>query len=182
MTTGQTSSAEAFIARIETLDNGNLASLRRGCGKASPVEGRCPWFLGEIQGAASESTSFLVASLLAQHKTSDIRAKRHRGRGNFGATWKQAIRGTSSESLPRRFHIVLDAEFDPVDGSGDLPYRLRQLVRYAVQKGIGSDWPSLLRDLSRWNLPGKPVQKAWARSFFAKEPTEDTPNPEEVPE
>ena len=169
MTTVEKTPEEEFIERVEKLDTGKLAALRRGCGERDPVEGRCPWLGGYIHGAASEASAFLVASLLAQYKTADIRAGRHRFNGDFGATWKQAVASSDSESIRRRFHILLDADYDPWTGDGDLPYRLRQMVRYAASKGIGIEWPMLLTHLKFWNQPQKRVQKRWARSFFATE-------------
>jgi len=160
---------QEFVERVEKLDSGRLAMLRRGCGKPDPVGGRCPWLIGLIHGVASEAVAFLTASLLAQYKTTDIRAGHHRAEGNFGTTWKQAISGSQSESLSRRFHSLLDAEYDPWTGDGDLPYRLRQMVRYAARKGVGVDWSQLLSDLKFWNQPEKYVQKRWARSFFTAE-------------
>jgi len=164
---------EEFIERLERLGTGQLAMLRRGCGERDPVEGRCPWLVGLIYGVASEATAFLVASLLAQYKTADIRANHHRIEGNFGLTWKKAITGTDSKSIERRFHILLDADYDPRTGDGDLPYRLRQMVRYAASKSVGVDWPTLLTDLKFWSQPEKRVQKRWARSFFNNERPED---------
>jgi CRISPR type I-E-associated protein CasB/Cse2 len=157
-----------LIERIERLDTGKLAMLRRGCGERDPVEGRCPWLVGLIHGVASEATAFLVASLLAQFKTADIRAGSHRIDGNFGATWKQAIAKTNSKFLERRFHILLDADYDPWTGDGDL------MVRYSASKGVGIEWSVLLSDLKFWSQPEKRVQKRWARSFFATERSEDT--------
>ena len=174
MTTTEKTREEEFIERLERLDPGELAALRRGCGERDPVEGRCPWLHGLIYGVASDATAFLVASLLAQYKTSVIKTGGHHQAGNFGITWKRAIVGTDSESVKRRFHILLDSEFDPRNGDGDLPYRLRQMVRYAVSKGVGVDWSVLLTDLKFWSYPGKRVQKRWARSFFANESIEDT--------
>jgi CRISPR system Cascade subunit CasB len=175
--TGEGSPEKGFVERVEELDGGRLAMLRRGCGKRDPVEGRCPWLIGLIRGAASEPVAFLAASLLAQYKTAVVRSGQHRAEGDFGATWKQAIAGSRSKSLPRRFHILLDAEYDPWTGEGDLPYRLRQMVRYAASKAVGVDWPKLLADLKFWNRPEKYVQKRWARSFFIEERL-----PEKAPE
>lgn len=179
---------QEFVERVEKLDPGELAALRRGCGARDPVEGRCPWLVGEIWGAAKEPAAFLVASLLAQYSTAKIRAGAHRlkiggnnAEGNFGVTWKQAISGTDSDSIKRRFHILLDSEYDPDTGDGDLPYRLRQMVRYAASKGVGVDWAQLLLDLKFWNRFEKRTQKQWARSFFASDPRSDEAqtNPEE---
>lgn len=169
MTEEDRSPEEQFVQRVEQLDSGRLAALRRGCGERDPVEGRCPWLLSLIGGAASEPVAFLTASLLAQYSTADIRARRHRGPGDFGATWKRAISGSGSKSIERRFHVLLDADFDPWTGDGDLPYRLRQMVRYAVAKGAGIDWPTLVGDLKYWSYPEKRVQKRWASSFFSAE-------------
>lgn len=176
MTTTDRTRENEFIKHVEGLDTGKLAMLRRGCGERDPVEGRCPWLVGLIHGVSSEATAFLVASLLAQYKTTEIKVGRHSFEGNFGATWKRAIAGTDSKSIERRFHILLDADYDPWTGDGDLPYRLRQMVRYAASKGVGVDWPELLTDLKFWNQPEKRVQKRWARSFFATERHEDATN------
>ena len=175
MTATELTKEQAFIERIERLDPGELAALRRGCGERNPIEGRCPWLHGLIYGVASEPTAFLAASLLAQYKTSVIKSKRHTIEGNFGKTWKRAIQGSDSDSIKRRFHVLLDSEFDPQTGDGDLPYRLRQLVRYSAAKGIGVDWPELLKHLRSWNSPDKWVQKSWARAFFDNERQDDAP-------
>ncbi|MGI5939724.1 MAG: type I-E CRISPR-associated protein Cse2/CasB [Thermoleophilia bacterium] len=169
MNTEMSAREEEYVKQLEGLGTGELASLRRGCGERDPVEGRCPWLIGMIRGVAPEPAAFLVAGLLAQYSTADIKAGRHRASGDFGCTWKAAISGNDSTSIRRRFHILLDADFDPWTGEGDLPYRLRQMVRYAVGKGVGVDWPLLLTHVKFWNQPDKWVQKRWARSFFAVE-------------
>lgn len=174
MTTAEKNREQEFVERIERLDAGELAMLRRGCGERDPVEGRCPWMVGLVHGVASEAAAFLVASLLAQYKTSDIMADHHRIEGNFGLTWRRAIAGTDSKSIRRRFHILLDAAYDPRTGDGDLPHRLRQMVRYAANKRVGVDWSTLLTDLKFWNQPEKRVQKRWARSFFSNDGPKDT--------
>lgn len=160
---------QEFVERIEKLDAGQLAKLRRACGAQHPVDGRCPWLLGMIHGAAPEPAAFLVASLLAQYRTAVIREGKHRISGNFGVTWRLATASADSDSIKRRFHIILDAYYDPFTGEGDLPYRLRQMVRLAAGRGVGVDWPQLLKDLKFWNKPEKNVQKSWARAFFEKE-------------
>lgn len=176
MTKIQKTREEEFIERIEMLDPGRIAMLRRGCGERDPVEGRCPWIVGLIHGVAREPTAFLVASLLAQYKTTDIKTGCHRILGNFGETWNLAIHKNNrkpSDSIKRRFHILLDSDYDPGTGDGDLPYRLRQMVRYAAAKGVGVDWPELLKHLRNWNSPEKWVQKELARNFFSKERLDD---------
>lgn len=181
MTTVEKTHEEEFIDRVEELGTGELAMLRRGCGERDPVEGRCPWLLGLIRGVASEPAAFLVASLLAQYKTSDVRSGRHRAHGDFGLTWRLATAKSSSDSLERRFHILLDAEYDPWTGDGDLPYRLRQMVRYAAGRGTGVDWPLLLVHVRGWNSPFRWVQKAWARNFFGNDQSDDASLPSAAP-
>jgi CRISPR system Cascade subunit CasB len=162
-----------FIEKVESLDNGKLAMLRRGCGERDPVEGRCPWLLSFNYGVGTEPVIFLVASLLAQYKTTDIKKGMHKAKGNFGKTWKSAIAGNGSDSIKRRFNILLDADFDTKTGDGELPYRLRQMVRYAASKNIGVNWPLLLKHIRSWNSISKWVQKDWARSFFIEEKSQD---------
>lgn len=157
---------EEFVRRLEGLDNGSLAALRRSCGESDPITGRCPWFFGLVHGAASESVAFLLAGLMAQYKTIDIKAGRHRIKGSFGATWRKAIAGNASQSLQQRFRTLLDAELNPATGEGDLPHRLRKMVRYSASKGVGIDWPVLLTDLTHWTSQGKQTQKKWARDFY----------------
>lgn len=166
-----------FIKRIENLDSGQLAVLRRCAGDRLSERSDALWFLGIIRGTAREDVAFLLATLLAQFSTTKIRAGSHRGSGNFGATWKLAIGRSPSNSIQRRFHILLDSEID-ADGGGDLPYRLRQMVRYCATAGVGLDWPQLLSDLRAWNHPDRFVQKRWARSFFdtQADSTEETSN------
>lgn len=165
-----------FIGRIEKLGSGELAQLRRGCGRRDPVEGRCPWLIGLNYGVSTDPVAFLAASLLAQYRTLDIKSGRHRSQGDFGITWKNAVESSSSESLKRRFHILLDSEYDTRTGDGDFPYRLKQMVRYAAGKGIGADWALLLKHIKNWNSKDKWVQKQWAASFFISGYETDKPD------
>jgi len=170
---------EEFVRRLEELDKGSLATLRRSCGERDPLTGRCPWFYGLVQDAAGESVAFLLAGLMAQYKTLDIKAGRHRIKGSFGRTWRLATVGNTSQSLQQRFRTLLDAEYNPASGEGDLPPRMRKMVRYAASKGIGIDWPVLLTDLTFWNSQGKVSQKKWARDFYAPQQDDgETPSAE----
>lgn len=169
----QPDSADRFVERVEKLDNGALAQLRRAAGDRLHERPELLWFAGVTRGPESEGVDFLVATLLAQYSTATIRARGHRANGNFGRTWKLAIGPAPSESIRRRFDILLNSDL-AWDGGGDLPYRLRQMVRYAAAHGVGVDWPQLLRDLRRWPYAEKRPQKEWARSFFSGTPDSDT--------
>lgn len=68
----------------------------------------------------------------------------------------------------RRLRLLLDAGMD-ADGTGELPFRLRQSVRMILAQRDGRThvhWAQLLNDLGRWNWDGRPAQRAWARSFY----------------
>jgi len=48
-----------------------------------------------------------------------------------------------------------------------LPFRLRQAIRFLKSKGVKVNLQQLLEDLLQWNHPGRFVQKQWARAYFA---------------
>src|SRR6202042_1366798 len=94
--------AKAFIRRIENLGAGELAKLRRACGDRL---GECPdcfWIFGLFESVEpkEEETYFLIATLLAQYSTNQIKRKAHRGQEseNFGETWRKAIGPMASTS------------------------------------------------------------------------------------
>jgi CRISPR system Cascade subunit CasB len=64
------------------------------------------------------------------------------------------------DGVDRRAAVLLDAH------RAELPFRLRQAVRLAASHERPIDWRRLLADLLRWEHPRRPVQKAWARSYF----------------
>jgi len=167
---------EEFIERIEQLDTGKLAMLRRGCGERDAIAGKCPWFYGVLRGEGNETTSYLVASLMAQYSTSKIKSGSHRDEGDFGSTLKKAFNASGSESMKRRFLILLDSDYNSYTGEGDLPYRLRQMIRYVAHLRLGVDWPQLFDDIKLWNHPDKYVQKRWARSFYGNQRQDDAIN------
>ena len=70
--------------------------------------------------------------------------------------------------MERRLVSLLDATFDE-EGGGEMAFRLRQAVKYALSQNdrLTIDWPRLLQDMLDWNWPNKRVQKQWARSFYA---------------
>ena len=103
--------------------------------------------------------------------------------GDFGRTLNELARRMSSERGDealrrfRRFHILLDAEFDTIrdplnddapwqNGGGEMAYRMRQMVRLLASKRLGPNWPELLVDLCDWSRADKRIQKKWARSYF----------------
>lgn len=65
----------------------------------------------------------------------------------------------------RRLRLLLDAELT-WDGQGELPFRLRQCVRFVISGKGAIAWPQLLLDLWRWNWPSRPARREWAQAFY----------------
>ena len=171
--------AREFIARVRGLDRGELAALKRNAGNTLGEARGVPWFyrLLDEDGRRNPEIPFLVATLLGLNK--------HSASGDFGQSMHLLSFQHGAEAVDRRFRILLDSEFELVDGwkpaGGELAYRLRQMVKLAASREVGLDWAQLLLDLRRWNMPGKPVQRRWAESFYAprhREPSAtDSPGP-----
>lgn len=110
-----------------------------------------------------QETYLLVAALYAIHAaksgtpwSGDFVSKA----SNFGASCGRLRGGSGSMDL--RFAALLDARRE------DLPYRLRQAVALlaASKNDVGVRYDLLLRDLLRWDAPGRPVQRAWAEAYW----------------
>ena len=159
---------------------GRLAILRRNAGEPIAGARAVSWIfslLNRFERLGDEAL-FLTATLLAFDRP--YLEGKGAFTGSFGRTMAvlKAQPGASEESLERRFAILLDADFDPREGTGELPFRLRQTVKLVLSKEGRIDWPRLLSDLRQWNHPDKYVQKHWAKDFyttFAAEETAGTP-------
>lgn len=187
---------DGFFRRLGDMRRGELAVLRRNAGSTL---GETRNALGlfyrllppAFAGGRDEEIFFLTATFFAVNPTP--------GRGDFGATmWAvdqvQAERrrtggpprdDSTEGPIDRRMRILLDSEFEQVDGrpgGGELAYRLRQCVRLAASAGVGVDGPLLLRDLRRWDHPDRYVQKRWARSYFTAASPEQGNDTEEAPD
>jgi CRISPR system Cascade subunit CasB len=158
-------SLEEIVARG---DRAALAKLRRGLGKdAGAAPDRDIWVYAHLHGAAPEheEPATLVASLYALW---------HQGGGDFrraartlGGSFRQLRDATDSGSVEKRFVALLDSEAE------DLPHRLRQAVSLLKSKGIPVNWLQLLEDLLRWESPRRPVQRRWAREFWAAQAADE---------
>lgn len=169
--------AKLFVQRLKSLDRGELAMLRRNAGN-SIAESREAIGLfyrllpPEVVGSRNEEVYFLVATLYGLNGLPF--------NGDFGATMRQVklVReglGSAGEDgssgLDRRMSILLDSDFELIDGrpgGGELAYRLRQCVRLAASTGVGVDWEKLLDDLTYWQHPEKRAHKRWARSYYGE--------------
>lgn len=176
--------ARGFINELRAIqkqDRGRMSALKRNAGEMLPGR-ETSWFYSLLPKAPEQRKQrevyYLIATLFDFNRLP--------GRpGNFGQTMLQLCNNMKRDPKDfRRFHILLDSEFDRVhdpdevespwaDGGGELAYRLRQMVMLMASKDVGIDWAELLVDLCSWSHPNRRIQKKWARSFFG----DSTPPP-----
>ena len=169
----RTSPAHAFVGVVRgwsETQKGHLAVLRRNAGEPLKEARGITWIydlLNDFERIYGDETLFLTATLIALDRP--FLKKESTFTGSLGRTMAvmKAAPGANVDSLERRFAILLDADYDPERGEGELPFRLRQTVKLIVSSGAGIDWPQMLGDLRGWNDPEKRVQKRWARDFYA---------------
>jgi CRISPR system Cascade subunit CasB len=163
--------ADAFIRKVQDLDRGRYAALKRNAGNSIAEARGAAWFYGLLddQGRKTPEIYFLVASLIGHNKQNSRRC-------NFGETMRSVFRQAKTDSTEKRFLVLLDADFDRLgrdSGGVEMAFRLRQLVTLAASKGVGVDWGQLLVDLMDWSRPYKSVQKRWAESFYCANNTQE---------
>jgi CRISPR system Cascade subunit CasB len=146
----------SFIARLERLDPGGRARLKRSAGESLNEAREVGFFYSLLPAGVpefQEGAYFLLATLfpLADAGSgSDLGASLHRARGDKNA-----------KGLDRRVQFLLDAD------ATQLPFRLRQAVHFLKSNRVKVDWGRLLDDLLHWTHPDHFVQRRWARSYFA---------------
>jgi CRISPR system Cascade subunit CasB len=149
-----------FCERLAALDAGGRARLKRCAGRplaASPEAlGLFYRLLPPGVPVWHEETYFLLATLYPLADAGDT--------GNLGAALLRARSPQNERGLDRRLEVLLDAD------EGQLPFRLRQAVRFLQSNRVPVSWAQLLHDLPRWNHPERYVQKAWARAYYAPAP------------
>ena len=168
--------AKAFIAELREMrqnDRGRMSALKRSAGEMLFGRGTS-WFYSLLKTPEQRryrEVYYLIATLFDFNRLEGCT-------GDFGQAMSQLCRNMQREPKDfRRFHILLDAEFDRLfdpddidspwaEGGGELAYRLRQTVKLMASKDVGVDWVELLVDLCSWSHPNRRIQKKWARSFF----------------
>lgn len=147
-----------FLARLEKLDAGGRARLKRGAGQAI-AEARettglfyslLPAGVNEFQ----ESAYFLIATLYPMTDAG--------GNDDFGATLRRAVNDKNRKGIDRRMQILLEAD------AAQLAFRLRQAVQFLRSQRVHVNWHQLLADVLLWTHPDRPVQRRWARSYYAE--------------
>lgn len=174
--------AQEFVTDLQELNKRNtryMALLRRNVGETLATARDVMWFYGTLdkyrpkqdeKERFKEDIFFLVATLMAFDK--GALEKRSRGKGTLGKTLGDLARNGNKEAVERRFRILIDATLDS-DG-GEMPFRLRQMIKLALSKDAQIDWAQLLVDLRGWNAPSKYKQKQWARDFYGAPKNDDT--------
>jgi len=160
----------AFFERIAQLDAGGRARLKRSAGRSLSESGDVLGLFYSIlpHGVppTQEEMYFLAATLYPLADGG--------GKGNLGAALHIARQDSNAKGLDRRVEILLDAD------EAQLPFRLRQAIRFLQSNRVRVNWPRLLDDLLRWRYANRPVQRQWARAYFAQDRAEDEPTPEVV--
>lgn len=149
---------QTFIARLERLDAGERARLKRNVGQ-SLAEARS--VLGLFYRLLPPNVYPGVHELYFMVATLHPLAEGVHGR-NFGATLRAARTPANGPGLDRRMEVLLDADTD------QLPFRLRQSVRLAQSNRRGVDWTMLLNDVLLWNHPDRWAQRRWAQSYYGE--------------
>lgn len=147
---------EEFLKRLRALDAGDRARLKRDAGKTigeSQSIGLFYRLLPYGLTPTQEETYFLVATLYPLAEEG--------GHGNLGDSLRRARTAQNERGLNRRVEILLDSD------ATQLPFRLRQAIRFLKAHDVRVNWQCLLEDLLQWNHPKRFVQKQWARAYFA---------------
>jgi CRISPR system Cascade subunit CasB len=147
-----------FLETLEELDAGNKAKLKRDAGKTIAEAQSIGLFYRLLPyglSTSQEESYFLVATLYPFAASG--------GTSNLGASLRRARDPVTknNKGLDRRIEILLDAD------KMQLPFRLRQAVRFLKSKSVSVNWQQLLEDLQKWNRQSHIVQKQWARAYFA---------------
>ncbi len=160
----------AFLAGLATPASENraaLAALRRGLGRP-PGEAAelfpyvVPWIPQQVS-AWEEATYYLVASLFALHPEIWPDESERSSSRNFGASMARlSVAQGRREAVERRFVALLNAHRD------DVAEHVRRAVAMLKAAGVPVDWAQLLEDLRRWDWQERPVQRRWAKSFWAE--------------
>ncbi len=158
-----------FIEHLQALrergDRGALASLPRALGKEP---GAAPEAYPIVMPYVPEHTServeriyFLVGSLFALHPKSWIRVEGESSARDFGASMRILAERRPGGGVERRFGALLAC------GESELAEHMRHAVALLKSEEVPIYWLNLLSDLRQWNYERRPVQRRWARSFWA---------------
>jgi hypothetical protein len=178
-----------YLYWLKHEDTGTLAALRRACGQRLVESRNCQWF----SSVSTTPADFLTATLVGQYPSEKIKKGQHsykyQYKGSIGAAWarycserdpaqdpatfyrrrQDALANGQAPPRPpsihERFRTLLDAELE-WNGTVELAYRLRGLVRMLVADDIPIDVIQLAYDLRGWRAESREVQERWAKAFY----------------
>lgn len=151
------SKAEKFLQNLFALDAGGKAKLKRDAGKSLSEAQSLGLFYRLLPpgvSGAQEEIYFLLATLYPLAESGRT--------GNLGSSlhYARARNPKNCKGLDHRVEILLDSD------TTQLPFRLRQTVRFLKSNNVAVNWQQLLWDLTRWHYASRIVQKTWARAYF----------------
>lgn len=167
----------AFLEDVKKLDPGERAALRRAAGEMLADSRGVLWMYRLLQRHTRDEYDnferyFFTATLLALDKDAVKASAFNETNADLGASLAKLGQKFSQEAVERRVNVLLDSRFD----SGEMGFRMPQMIKMLTAADISIHWPKLLSDLLSWDHPEKYVQKRWAAHFFA--PSGDANEPE----
>jgi CRISPR system Cascade subunit CasB len=160
-------SVKEFVQHLEYLarrqDRAALAALRKGLGKApGDVVEMYPHilpYLPENARPEEELAFYMVGSLFGLYPEPWPNGQKPEDLG--GSLGKLAVRLEEDRrrGIERRLLSLLRSNRDVLQA------QLRALVNLIRTHAIPIHWPTLVQDLSRWDVHDMRVQKKWARSY-----------------
>jgi len=148
-----------FLERLSGLDAGERARLKRSAGQTLGEAREANFFYRLLPNGVpeyKEGIYFLVATLYPMAENMP--------NGDFGVSLRKARDEKNHKGLDRRVQALLDSD------ESQLPFRLRQAVHYLHSRPerVKVNWQELLKDLLWWDTVNRPVQRRWARNYFAE--------------
>ncbi len=159
-----------FVTRLETLDAGGRARLKRNAGRTlNEARDVYQVFFSLLPYGVQERHQddyFLIATLYAvgTRRENPRPSNPPRSLGASLRRVRQQIQGDGDDrqiSLDKRVETLLDADRE------QLPFRLRQVISLLAAHDVAVHWRRLLRDVRSWEHEDRFVQLAWARDYFA---------------
>jgi CRISPR system Cascade subunit CasB len=149
---------DTFVRRLEDLDAGERAVLRRNAGRTlAEAHGALGLFYRLLPPNVphwAEDSYFLVATLFPLAESGSSR--------DFGRTMRAVRSPTNTAGFDRRMEALLESDRD------QLRFRLRRAVHFAHSCRVPVNWPQLLEDVLHWQDAGRHVQRRWAASYFGE--------------
>lgn len=155
---------EEFIKQLSKLDSGELAVLRR-CGNDYYANPRAFPVFAKIGSLESKVRSLVAVLYAVFHKEGESNSNIEKY--NFGRSYYISLRGDGADfkeegykRRDKRFKSIIASDFD------ELPFRLRQLVKFIKSKDGKINFADLMKDLYNWEKDDKWVQRKWVKGFY----------------